>query len=107
MEKLTVSFANVFDDAAKKLWDKWNDWYSIVVHPSVIEYDYRIAWTWEEMDKRDKNNARKDVIRLAFWLPWRPYWKPLYSIRKSHRWKDRPLLWNFGSWKTDLIPDWR
>jgi predicted transposase YdaD len=39
--------------------------YKIVCHPSVISYDYRIAWTWEEMDKRNKSNALKDKIRLA------------------------------------------
>ena len=80
---------------------------TMIVHPSLVTYDYRIAWTWEEMEKRDEKNIMVDKLRLAAWMPWRPYWKPLYSIWKSHRWKDRPLLWNFGRWKTDLIPDWR
>ena len=30
-----------------------------------LAYDYRIAWTWEEMDKRNKSNDLKDKIRLA------------------------------------------
>ena len=100
--------SNAFIEAIEKLWDKSDDWFSIVVHPSVIEYDYRIAWTWEEMDKRNKNNARKDIIRLAFWLPWRPYWRPLFSQRTDHWGKHHYLnkIWNFWSWKTDLIPDW-
>ena len=93
------------EEAIRKL-DEEKSEYKIVVHPSVISYDYRIARTWEEMDKRNKWNNKVDDIRLTFRLPARPYGKPLYSEWVSHWGKDRPLLWNFGSWKTDLIPDW-
>ena len=40
--------------------------FKIVIHPSVISYDYRIAWTWEEMDKRNKYNNNIDSVRHAF-----------------------------------------
>ena len=66
----------------------------IIVHPSVIEYDFRIAWTWDEMEKRNESNALKDKLRLACLMPWRP----LYSVWKTHWGKDRPL---------PEIPDWR
>ena len=96
-------------DAIKKvryeLEEDSKQWYKVVIHPSIITYDYRIAWTWEEMDKRNKWNNMVDNIRLAFRLPARPYWRPLYSEWTTHYWKNRPLLWNFGAWKTDLIPD--
>jgi hypothetical protein len=40
--------------------------YKIVCHPSVISYDYRIAWTWEEMEKRNEYNCNVDHIRISF-----------------------------------------
>ena len=76
----------------------------IIVHPSVIKYDFRIAWTWKEMDKRDKGNALKDKIRLACWMPWRPYWDWLVSKRTDHWGKDRWLV--LKNWKR-YVDDWR
>lgn len=71
--------------------------YKIIIHPSIIKYDYRIAWTWDEMEKRNERNNNVDYIRLMFWMPARPYWKPLYSQRTTHRWKERPL--EFNEWR--------
>jgi len=98
----------IFENAKNELEAHRKPWCTLVVHPSVVAYDYRIAWTWEEMDKRNKSNALKDKIRLACWMPWRPYWKPLFSQWTDHWGKHHYLnkIWNFWSWKTDLIPDW-
>lgn len=63
--------------------------YKVIIHPSVISYDYRIAWTWDEMEKRNKRNNNVDAIRLSFWLPQRPYWKPMFSEWKTHWGKER------------------
>jgi len=92
-------------EQTRKELEKGKSEYKVIVHPSVISYDYRISWTWNEMEKRDKSNIEKDKLRLAFWMPARPYWKPLYSQRTTHRWKDRRFL-EFWHWKTDLIGDW-
>lgn len=72
-----------------------SEWkFKVVVHPSVISYDYRIAWTWEEMEKRNEYNWNVDHIRMAFWLNARPYGRPLYSQWTTHWGKDRPLQFN-------------
>ena len=92
-----LDIQKVIEEAREKLSEEKSD-YKIIVHPSVISYDYRIAWTWEEMDKRNEYNNNVDKIRYSFWLPWRPYWKPLYSEWASHRWKDRPLKLKFEEW---------
>lgn len=76
----------------------------IVVHPSVIKYDFRIAWTWEEMDKRNESNALKDKLRLACWMPWRPYWDWLVSQWTDHWGKDRWLV--LKNWQR-YVDDWR
>lgn len=81
-------------DAREKLAEEKSE-YNVVVHPSVVSYDYRIAWTWEEMDKRNKNNKEKDKLRLAFWMPARAYWEqPTWT---SHYGKQRML--KFSDWR--------
>ena len=80
---------------------------TMIVHPSLVTYDYRIAWTWEEMNKRNEKNIMVDKLRKTAWMPWRPYWEPLFTKWTDHWGKKRYLnkIWNFGAWKTDLIPD--
>lgn len=89
------------EDLIRKVMEKLREWeekseYKVIVHPSVVSYDYRIARTWEEMDKRNKWNNKVDDIRLTFRLPARPYGKPLYSEWKTHWGKDKPL--EFSEW---------
>ena len=79
------------EEAREKLAEEKSE-YKIVVHPSVVSYDYRIAWTWDEMDKRNKNNKEKDKLRLAFWMPARAYWDE--PTRTSHYGKQRMLKFN-------------
>ena len=75
-----------------------SEWYKLIIHPSLLEYDYRIAWTWDEMNNRNERNFMVDKLRIAYGMNARPYWRPLYSIWKTHWGKDRPL---------PEIPDWR
>ena len=105
MEKIWTLWAyEIFTNAEKKLEAHRKPWYTLIVHPSVIAYDYRIAWTWEEMDKRNKSNILTDELRHACWLPLRPYWDWLVSQWTSHWGKDRWLV--FKNWKK-RINDWR
>ena len=53
-------------EQARKELEKDKSEYKVIVHPSMINYDYRIAWTWDEMEKRNKSNIEKDKLRLAF-----------------------------------------
>ena len=79
------------EEAREKLAEEKSE-YKIVVHPSVVSYDYRIARSWDEMNKRNKNNKEKDKLRLAFWMPARAYWeKPIWT---SHYRKQMMLKFN-------------
>ena len=40
--------------------------YTMIVHPNIISYDYRIAWTWEEMERRNQWNITVDGVRILF-----------------------------------------
>ena len=48
----------IFENAKNELEAHRKPWCTLVVHPSVVAYDYRIAWTWEEMDKRNKSKRK-------------------------------------------------
>ena len=79
------------EEAREKLAEEKSE-YKIVVHPSVVSYDYRIARSWDEMNKRNKNNKEKDKLRLAFWMPARAYWEqPTWT---SHYGKQMMLKFN-------------
>lgn len=94
MSELTLDIRRVFDELEKK--EEKSEQYKVIVHPSVISYDYRIAWTWEEMEKRNEYNNNVDSIRISFWLPARPYGRPLYSEWTTHWGKDRPFNLEFN-----------
>lgn len=83
MEKIgTFAWFNIFAEVEKKLKEKENDGYTLIVHPSLFSYDYRIAWTWKEMKKRNEKNILTDKLRIATWRPARAYGeKPTW---KSH-----------------------
>lgn len=76
--------------------------YKVLVHPSVISYNYRIAWTWEEMEKRNIYNNNVDDLRIAFWLNARPYGRPLYSEWTTHWGKKRFYIPN-DNWKWEEL----
>ena len=68
--------------------------YKVIVHPSVISYDYKIAWTRNEMEKRNKSNMEKDKLRGAFWMPNRAYWE--HKEWTNHYCKHKPI--EFDEW---------
>lgn len=79
-------------EQARKELEKDKSEYKVIVHPSMINYDYRIAWTWDEMEKRDKSNVEKDKLRLAFWMPTRAYWEQIEWT--NHYYNSKPLEFN-------------
>jgi hypothetical protein len=64
LSELALDMRRAFDELERK--EKESEQYKVIVHPSVISYDYRIAWTWEEMEKRNEYNNNVDSIRISF-----------------------------------------
>lgn len=87
-ESLTESIKKV----STKLEEDSKQWYKVVINPSLINYDYRIAWTWNEMEKRNKSNVEKDKLRLAFWIPTRAYGEHIEWT--NHYCNNKPLELN-------------
>ena len=87
-ETLTEAIKKV----STKLEEDSKQWYKVLVHPSLITYDYRIAWTWNEMEKRNKSNIEKDKLRLAFWMPTRAYGEHIEWT--NHYCNSKPLEFN-------------
>jgi hypothetical protein len=63
LSELALDMRRAFDELERK--EKESEQYKVIVHPSVISYDYRIAWTWEEMEKRNEYNNNVDSIRIS------------------------------------------
>ena len=64
LSELALDIRRAFDELEKR--EEKSEQYKVIVHPSVISYDYRIAWTWEEMEKRNEYNNNVDSIRISF-----------------------------------------
>jgi hypothetical protein len=52
--------------STKEKLEKKSDSWTVVCHPNIISYDYRIAWTWEELERRNQWNITVDGVRILF-----------------------------------------
>ena len=84
-----LDIQEAIEEARRKLSEEKSE-YKLIVHPNIISYDYRIAWTWEEMERRNEWNITVDGVRILFWKEKRPYWN---YVEWLPHWSKQRVWW--------------